>query len=68
LQKAFRQTTSVDTDGLFGKLDYSSPGDPATREALVTQADKAAEGGLTIVQPLTASDMAKSYIAPEHGQ
>jgi ABC-type branched-subunit amino acid transport system substrate-binding protein len=68
VQKAFRQTTSVDTDGLFPTLDYSHPGDPPTREALVTKADAKAAGGLTIVQQLTASDMAKSYVAPEHGK
>src|SRR5581483_5839471 len=68
VQKAFRQTTSVDTDGLFPTLDYSKPGDPATREALVAQADAKTPGGLKIVQPLTASAMATSYVAPEHGK
>jgi ABC-type branched-subunit amino acid transport system substrate-binding protein len=66
--KAFHETTSVDTDGLFPSLDYSHPGDPATREALIVKADKAAEGGLTVVQPLTASPFATSYVAPEHGK
>jgi ABC-type branched-subunit amino acid transport system substrate-binding protein len=68
VQKAFRQTTSVDTDGILPTLDYSHPGDPATREAIITQADAKAAGGLTIVQQLTASDLAKSYVAPEHGK
>jgi ABC-type branched-subunit amino acid transport system substrate-binding protein len=66
--KAFHETTSVDTDGLFPSLDYSHPGDPATREALIVKADKAAEGGLTVVQPLTASPFATTYVAPEHGK
>jgi ABC-type branched-subunit amino acid transport system substrate-binding protein len=66
--KAFHETTSVDTDGLFPSLDYSHPGDPATREALIVKADKAAEGGLTVVQPLSASPFATSYVAPEHGK
>ena len=68
LQTAFRQTTAVNTDGLFPVLDYSHPGDPATRECLITQADPKAKGGLTVVQQLTASDLAKSYVAPAHGK
>ncbi len=68
LQKAFRQTTSVDTDGILPSLDYSNPGDPPTREALVSKADKSAKGGLDVVQPLKASDLAKKYVAPEHGK
>jgi ABC-type branched-subunit amino acid transport system substrate-binding protein len=68
VQKAFHDTSSVDTNGLFPTLDYSSPGDPATREAIVAKADKSAAGGLSVVQQLTASDLAKSYVAPEHGK
>lgn len=68
VQKAFHETTSVDTDGLFPTLDYSSPGDPATREAIIVKADKSAEGGLSVVQQLTASDLATSYVAPAHGK
>lgn len=68
VQKAFRETTSINTDGILPTLDYSKPGDPATREALVAKADKSAEGGLTVVQPLKASDPANSYVAPEHGK
>jgi len=68
LQAAFRQTTSVDTDGLFPTLDYSHPGDPATREINIAKADAAAEGGLTVVQLFTASDLATSYVAPMHGK
>jgi ABC-type branched-subunit amino acid transport system substrate-binding protein len=68
VQKAFRETTSVDTDGILPTLDYSKPGDPPTREALVAKPDKSAKGGLVVVGPLTASDLAKSYVAPEHGK
>jgi len=68
LQTAFRQTTSVDTQGILPALDYSQPGDPATRETLVAKADKGAEGGLTVVEPFAESDLAKSYVAPEHGK
>lgn len=68
VQKAFRQTTSIDTQGILPTLDYSKPGDPATREALVAKADTKAEGGLTVVQPLAASDTATSYVAPMHGK
>jgi len=66
VQTAFRQTTAVNTDGLFPVLDYSHPGDPATREANIAKADPKAKGGLTVVQDLAASDMAKSYVAPAH--
>ena len=68
LQKAFRQTTNVDTDGLLPSLDYSKPGDPPTREANIAQADKASQGGLKVVAPLAASDTAQGYVAPEHGK
>ena len=68
VQKAFRQTTSVDTQGILPSLDYSHAGDPPTREALIAQADKSAAGGLKVVSPLSASSMAQSYTAPEHGK
>lgn len=68
VQKAFRQTTNIDTDGIFPALDYSKPGDPATREVLITQPDKASAGGLKVVQDLKASDLAKKYVAPQHGK
>jgi len=68
LQKAFRETTNIDTGGILPALDYSSPGDPPTREALIAKPDKNAQGGLTVVQPLKASDIANKYVAPEHGK
>jgi ABC-type branched-subunit amino acid transport system substrate-binding protein len=68
IQKAFRQTTSIDTNGIFPSLDYSKPGDPATREVLITQPDKATAGGLKIVQDLKASALATQYVAPQHGK
>ncbi|MFN2560200.1 MAG: ABC transporter substrate-binding protein [Jatrophihabitans sp.] len=68
VQKAFRQTTSIDTNGILPSLDYSHPGDPATRETLVSRPDKSAAGGLKVVQDLKASDLAKQYVAPEHGK
>jgi ABC-type branched-subunit amino acid transport system substrate-binding protein len=68
VQAAFRQTSSVDTEGLFPTLDYSHPGDPATSQTNVAQADAKAEGGLTVVQPFTASDLAAKYVTPEHGK
>jgi ABC-type branched-subunit amino acid transport system substrate-binding protein len=68
LQKAFRETTNINTDGILPALDYSSPGDPPTREALIAKADKNAAGGLTVVQPLKASATANKYVAPEHGK
>jgi ABC-type branched-subunit amino acid transport system substrate-binding protein len=68
VRAAFRQTTGVDTEGLFPTLDYSHPGDPATSQTNVAQADAKAEGGLTVVQPFTASDLAAKYVAPAHGK
>lgn len=64
IQKAFRDTTSVDTGGVFPNLDYSKHGEPATREAIVTQADGSVPGGLKVVSDLAASDLATSYPAP----
>jgi ABC-type branched-subunit amino acid transport system substrate-binding protein len=68
VQKAFRQTTSINTNGILPALDYSNPGDPATREVLVAQPDKGSAGGLKVVQDLKASDLAKAYVAPQHGK
>ena len=68
VQKAFRQTTSIDTNGILPTLDYSKPGDPATRDVLITQPDKATAGGLKVVQELKASPLATQYVAPEHGK
>lgn len=68
VQKAFRKTTSIDTNGILPSLDYSKPGDPATRETLIAQPDKASKGGLKIVQDLKASALAKKYVAPQHGK
>lgn len=65
---AFRETKSVDTQDLFPALDFSQPGDPTTRESLLARPDAKAPGGLTVVQPFTASALAKSYVAPEHGK
>ncbi|HWD01038.1 MAG TPA: ABC transporter substrate-binding protein [Amycolatopsis sp.] len=68
VQKAFRQTTNVDTGGILPPLDYSRPGDPPTREANITQPDKGSAGGLKVIAPLAASETANSYVAPEHGK
>jgi ABC-type branched-subunit amino acid transport system substrate-binding protein len=68
LQKAFRETTSVDTDGILPSLDYSSPGDPPTRDALILRPVKKEAGGLTVVQPFKESDIASKYVAPAHGK
>jgi ABC-type branched-subunit amino acid transport system substrate-binding protein len=68
LIKAFRETRSADTQGVFPPLDFSQPGDPTTRESLIARPTAAAAGGLTVVQAFTASALAKSYVAPEHGQ
>lgn len=64
ISDAFHKTSSIDTGGVFPELDYSKPGDPATRESIVTKADPKVEGGLTVAQDLTASDLATSYQAP----
>ncbi|WP_106849834.1 ABC transporter substrate-binding protein [Blastococcus sp. Marseille-P5729] len=64
LLDARKKITSVTSDGLMGEQDLSDPGAPSTREAYILEADKAAEGGLSIVEDLHASDEAKEYKTP----
>lgn len=61
---ALAQTTTADTNGLVGNLDFSKKGAPATRSAYIARADKAIDGGLKIIAPLFESSDAKGYQAP----
>ena len=54
----------ADAKGLAGQLDFTNPGEPATRESLVEKVDPAAPGGLTVIEPLSASKEATSYKTP----
>ncbi|HEY2702777.1 MAG TPA: ABC transporter substrate-binding protein [Candidatus Dormibacteraeota bacterium] len=64
LLKAFQKQSSIDTQGLIAPLDYSKPGQPPARQAYVLQPDSAAQGGLKVVQPLTAAPLAETYKCP----
>lgn len=61
---AKKKVTGLDTEGLTGNLDYSTPGAPGTRESYVLGIDPNAEGGLKIVEDKFASEEAKKYKAP----
>ncbi|PRZ40449.1 ABC-type branched-subunit amino acid transport system substrate-binding protein [Antricoccus suffuscus] len=49
----------VDTKGLTAPLDYSKPGQPPTRATYIEQVDTSVEGGLKIVDDISASQEAK---------
>lgn len=57
--------TTVDTEGLTGKLDFTKPGQPSSREAYMLVPDKASEGGLKTDTPdLYTSKEAADYKTP----
>jgi hypothetical protein len=58
---AFGTITEFDTGGLVGVLDYSEPGAIPARESYIAKADPAVAGGLTVVEPDFASEIALSY-------
>lgn len=62
--KARDKVTSVSTDDLVGKLDFSKPGSPTTREAYIVQPDKSVPGGLKITEGLFESAEAKAFKTP----
>ncbi|MEU8382605.1 ABC transporter substrate-binding protein [Streptosporangium sp. NPDC048865] len=64
IQRALKQTTSADTNGLVAPLDFSRPGSPATRQVYVSKPDAAVEGGLAVVKPLFEAEETKTYKAP----
>ncbi|MBB3661641.1 ABC-type branched-subunit amino acid transport system substrate-binding protein [Prauserella sediminis] len=61
---ALRETTSADTGDLVAKLDFSTPGAPATREVYVAKPDASVDGGMTYIKQLFESEEAKAYKAP----
>ncbi|WP_153505995.1 ABC transporter substrate-binding protein [Cumulibacter manganitolerans] len=58
------KVSSVDTKGLTGKLDFSKPGAPTSREAYVLAVDPSMPAGLKNAGPLYSSKDAKKYKAP----
>ncbi|WP_106849916.1 ABC transporter substrate-binding protein [Blastococcus sp. Marseille-P5729] len=64
LLDAKSKVDSVDTQGLTGKLDFSKPGAPTTREAYILEVDAAEPVGLKNVGGLFSSEEAKAYKAP----
>jgi len=64
VQTALKQQTSVSTDDLVAKMDYSSPGSPPTRGVYIAKVDAKTEGGLTEVAPLFTAPDAAGYKAP----
>lgn len=65
VMKAVRESSAVESGGMFPTLDYSEPGAPATRASFISRPDPSLVGGLKLVtkKPFT-SDLAKSYPMP----
>lgn len=61
---AKNKVTSVDTKELTGKLDFSKPGAPTSRQAYVLEVDKTKPVGLKNAGDLYESAEAKEYKAP----
>ena len=61
---AAKEKTTIDTQGLTGKLSFEDEGAPSSRETIVEQPDASVLGRLTIVQDLKASADAKKYKTP----
>jgi ABC-type branched-subunit amino acid transport system substrate-binding protein len=59
--KAFQSLTTVETDGLIAKLDYSKPGQIPARQVYVVKPDATVPGGLSQVQDLFAAPLATSF-------
>ena len=62
--KAKEKVSNVDTKDLTGPLDFSQAGQPSTRKAFISQADKSAISSVKIVEKLYESDDAKNYKTP----
>jgi len=65
VMKAVRQSSAIESGGMFPTLDYSEPGKPATRASFVSRPDASLVGGLKLVtkEPYTSS-LAESYVMP----
>ena len=61
VESAFRETSNVDTGGVIATLDFSDPGQPASRMTYVAQPKAGIPGGLTVVKDLFESDLATNY-------
>ncbi|GAB3311586.1 ABC transporter substrate-binding protein [Epidermidibacterium keratini] len=61
---AKKKLDDVDTQGLTGTLDFSTPGSPSSREAYILRVDPQVPAGLVNVGDLFTSPEAKEYKAP----
>jgi hypothetical protein len=61
LLTAFHSLTTVETDGLIAKLDYSKPGQIPARQVYVVQPDSTVPGALRQVQGLFVAPYAATY-------
>ncbi|AHH96700.1 ABC transporter substrate-binding protein [Kutzneria albida] len=62
VQKAFHETTKVDTNGLSAPLMFSSSNYPSSRESFVLRPNPATPGGLDIVEGLRESELVRARI------
>jgi len=59
---AMHEITGLDTGGLVaGKLDYSNPDQPPTRQVYIAKADGSVPGGLSVVEGPIEAEHAKNY-------
>jgi ABC-type branched-subunit amino acid transport system substrate-binding protein len=62
---AVRDSSAMETGGMFPTLDYSQPGTPATRSSFISRPDPSLVGGLKLITPDPyTSDLAKNYPMP----
>ncbi|WP_158716252.1 ABC transporter substrate-binding protein [Blastococcus sp. Marseille-P5729] len=64
LVDAKAEISSLESDGLTGKLDFSTEGASSSKESYILVVDKSKPGALAVKQELTESEEAKNYKAP----
>jgi ABC-type branched-subunit amino acid transport system substrate-binding protein len=64
IHNALKSSSSIDTEQLLPALDYSKPGQPASRSVYIAVVDKSTQGGLKQIKALYESKDAMSYQVP----
>ncbi len=64
IHTALKSSSSIDTEQLLPTLDYSKPGQPASRSVYIVGVDKSTQGGLKQIKALYESKDATTYQVP----
>jgi len=64
IHNALKSSSSIDTEQLLPPLDYSKPGQPASRSVYIAEVDKSTQGGLKQIKALYESKDAMTYQVP----